>query len=424
MRRSPVVSLLVLMLLAAAEPAFAQRGTGVFRMEMESVRVERQREPGGDRPYFAVIHFRSQFVRPNSTVVEVRSREPHDWVSKPGLNRGLRGGQDHMMNGNALRLPWWMGSHEWRAIRVGNFATTADAATAQVVGAIVVALDNNNTPPHVVRGVLDRMGGVVETLLRTKVERGGLLRDLRLDATAISQNMPREITQLFMQSLSAGDILELLFQLTAGSTFSPDAITGIQVLLFPALDGFPPQDSTVSTTLLPNKPVKIRTVVAPITSAQNQVLRFEGSDAIYDVPVRFQYEPERPAHRVRSLAFALWTGDDDLREQSEAWAVAVVGGREIRGRINGNGERLPDRSQVIYSLDLPAGTTVRDITSVGIDYVSRKRSGMPFDEDDKWKLDALHVSYMTTGSNVLATVQGRPLSEFTVHNRQLRVPLR
>ncbi|NJN23121.1 MAG: hypothetical protein HC810_00195 [Acaryochloridaceae cyanobacterium RL_2_7] len=139
--------------ISAPTPSLAQ---STWRMNLSELEIIRQREASGDRPYFAIIQFRSRFGTRGSTQVNVISHEPHDWVSKPALRGTLPSGRDHMFAGERTTLPFWMREIEWRNLnqvsdpRVDGRLDPARLEAAlrmDVVGVVIVGLDNNNTPP-------------------------------------------------------------------------------------------------------------------------------------------------------------------------------------------------------------------------------------------------------------------------------------
>ncbi|MEM6725398.1 MAG: hypothetical protein AAF598_15260, partial [Bacteroidota bacterium] len=186
-----------------------------WQLILESVTVEQQRENDGDRPYLNVIYFRSKIGKRGSTKVEVRSREPNDWVSKREYNNGRLSRGDHMSNREMLNIPFWMGHHEWRNV---NVVPLNQAHKGEIFGALVIAMDNNNTPPHVVRNLLQKIADLAAQFLRQEVESSRIL----LSASGGQIIDEDEIKDMAIDMVSASDIIDLLFQYTVGSTFNPD----------------------------------------------------------------------------------------------------------------------------------------------------------------------------------------------------------
>ncbi|MEM9482467.1 MAG: hypothetical protein AAGA83_02130, partial [Cyanobacteria bacterium P01_F01_bin.116] len=216
-----------------------------WRLTLSDVEVVRQREEGGDRPYFAIIQFRSRFGVRGSTQVNVISHEPHDWVSQPALRGSLPSGGDHMFAGERTILPFWMREIEWRILSPlsspfvdGRIIPdrVAAALNTEIVGVTIVGLDNNNTPPHVVRGLADTIGDILAETLRDEVEPNTAI--VAVDDTFRS-NLEDKLEALARSAFTFDRVIDLVAQLTLGSTFNPDQLTGIQVQILPALDAFP-----------------------------------------------------------------------------------------------------------------------------------------------------------------------------------------
>ncbi len=376
-----------------------------WRLYLDTVRVEQAREGGGDRPYFNTIIFRSRLMTPGSTQVELRSREPNDWVSKSEYNfGGLRGG-NHMLAGDQLAIPWWMGQHEFRDVRIVK-TSDPDVLHAEIFGAMIVSLDNNNTPPHLVRGQLQKVVDQVTQVLREQVETGAIL------GCFISPNC-------FTDTLGGiglrNDLFELL-GLAIGSTFNPDQLTGVQILLFPTLDGYnfnlPP--------IVKNGyggPFTIGVPVLRTPTNLSGTLRFEGSGARYSVNYRFLRDTDKAETPATALTWYIRTGEDDLRAGSQAQAYATLcDGREITLALN-NGAEWGKRSNNYRTLFLPAGTRLGDLRTIGLRFAPG--SSGAFDTGDNWDVDAVKVLYSTpTGSGYynywpLLIQQGNPLQRFT-----------
>ena len=403
----PVTSLFVLSITASTVQA-----QETWRLLLDDVRVDRQRETSGDRPYFNVIYFRSRLNSRGSTVVEIRSREPNDWVSKPQYNMGLPAGQNHMFNTNRLPIPWWMGQHEWRNVRVNPPDLTA--LNAEIYGAIIVSLDNNNTPPHVVRGLLQRFANILTTLLQEQVESGRIIGTF---AGGDIRPLERRLQELVRREFDTPTVADLLFQLTVGSTFNPDQPTGIHVFLFPTISGIAPSELSGSIPGLPGGAVNWRAVISSPT-ARAERLTFSGSGAQYSVQSRFVRDTLPNNTLVSSLTIRIRTGEDNLESHSRASAFVSLCGREVvldnfnRGRAFGN------RSDDTITFPMPPGTRLGDIQTFGLRHVSGRSD--PF--YDNWNVDAIAVNF--SGSPIpgsLLIQQGNPLQRFTGSVREWRM---
>lgn len=377
-----------------------------WQLFLDDVTTTRIRESSGDRPYFNVIYFRSRINQAGSAVVELRSREPNDWVSKREYNLGrIRG--DHMNAGENLLIPWWMGQHEWRDIRVVSNTDLAAATRAEIFGAIVVSLDNNNTPPHVVRDILGKGRDILHTLLREQVESGRIL------GNAISGNfspLAQRAETLAREAVSGIKIIEYLTQLTVGSTFNPDQVTGIHIFMFPAISGLTPIAQQGSFNL-PGGPVTWSMNIAT-PAAFNRTLAFTGSGAQYSVRARLAEAPCTANPTISSLTIRVRTGEDDLRQNSQAEAFVILrDGRTVNQNLN-NGANWPNRSDNRQTLRLPANVRLTDISTFGLRFASGSCLGCT---GDNWNVDALSVS---AGTTLLLSRQGFPLERFTADSRR------
>jgi hypothetical protein len=257
-------------------PAPAAPGVATWRLNLDRVRVMTPREASGDRPYFASLVFRSCFGGVGTSRVDVIERQPHDWVSKPeyrGAVRLLRG--DHMTRNEMLPIPEWMGRFEWAGLPLVDVGSSGlPARPPWIFGVVIFSFDNNNTPPHVIRNILNTVRENMLGVLRSGVER----------ATGVSN---------VVSQLSEGvENFRNAFQLTVGSTFNPDKPTGIHLRAWwgttspLSLSSLP--RSRTSTINYPggDRVVLVQNFTHPRDTAQT--LRFAGSGAIYDVVTRFE----------------------------------------------------------------------------------------------------------------------------------------
>ena len=264
-----------------------------WRMSMRHVNVEQQRESGGDRPYFVTLQFESRLFGRGTTRVDVIEAQPHDWVDK--AEHRARGRvsrtRSHLFNGEVMPLPAWMGELSWGDINVvPQDAASILRSNPHVFGAIVIGFDNNNTPPHIVRNAADQIAGWLKRFLQQEVEGGRIINAIDLRAGTVDEAELRAKFEAFGQSvvreIDAGKIVENAFQLTLGSTFSPDKIVGIHALIFPVIAGIPVVErSEAFSAPLVGENVNWSVLVgtaAPIS----RTLLFEGSGARYSVPMR------------------------------------------------------------------------------------------------------------------------------------------
>lgn len=395
-----------------------------WRLRLESVTVDRARESGGDRPYVVMIAFQSQLFARRSTRVELYEREPHDWVSKPeyrGTRRLRRG--DHMSAGETLPIPEWMGLHVYNPVAMTSLAPPARTAIrAPLFGALIVVLDNNNTPPHAIRNVGVMLRDWTEAYLREQVESGriagaaaggGLNRDALQDSLVA-------FAERAMWRLDAGRVLETAFGLTVGPLGNPDKLVGIQALLFPAIEEIRSEanEGTFSVPIL-GEEVGWSVAVAPPGDGFRRDLVFDGSGARYRVRASLSQQRVPEAARASRLTLRLRTGDDDLREGSRVRATALDASGRSLGEVDLNrGARWADRATNTVVLTLREPTLVRDIARIRLTFASG--SGM---SGDNWNLDMLTV-YTDPAAPALASRQGRPLMRFTGDARTFEMALR
>ncbi len=315
-------------------------------LDLAQVSVGRVREQDGDRPYLVSIMFRSRHNTPHSTSVWVQEREPHDWVAKREWNPAVtRDG--HLHNGDTRNLPAWMGRHEWKNVDVPRVdpgdRTTWDAASrSEVLGVILVMIDNNNTPPHVVRGVVNKIAGRLHQVLVAQIERGALFRDLmsQLLAGTRSPRISFDTSALTRDLFSTGDKVDLFLGLTVGSTFNPDVIVGIQTVIIPGLAGVGPfrQPRDQSRRLIPDKdPIAIRTLIVE-PGNRSVAFTFDSSGASYVVRGRLDRRAVAAptAARFDSLQVRVDTGGDDLRSGSNAVIRAIGRDGSVLGEASLN----------------------------------------------------------------------------------------
>ena len=400
------------------------RAQDTWRLHLESVTVDRARESGGDRPYFMTIAFQSRLFDRRSTRVELYEREPHDWVSKTEHRSGrtLRLG-DHMSAGETLPIPEWMGLHEYDPVEMTSLAPPARTALrAPIMGAIIIALDNNNTPPHVMRNVGETLRDWTEEFLEEQVETGQILGPVTGEG---GQQVFRDSLEAFAERaawrLDVGRVLETLFGGIVGPLGSPDKLVGMHFLLFPAISDLPadePETGRFSVPILGER-VEWTSLVERPGATFSRSLVFDGSGARYRVRARLSRSRVSGSERVRLLTLRILTGDDDLREGSRVRAAAL----DARGRVLGEsdlnlGRRWEDRSTHTATISLRELTAVSDIARVRLTFTSG--DGM---SSDDWEMDMLTV-YTSPSSPPLVSRQGRPLMRFTNDDRTFEIALR
>ncbi len=414
---------------ARPQPVVGAVPTPSWRLRLDRVTVDDQRESGGDRPYFITIVFRSRIACSHSTVVSVVEREPHDWVSKSEYQHGarLRRG-DHMSPGESLAIPAWMGTVTWDAMPV--VATNAAGVPLDlpwVFGAMVLAIDNNNTPPHEMRRLGEQVAANLQAVLQANVEPVSALRLARA-------GLPREAQDSLAIQLGRGlDDFERILQMTVGSAFQPDRVVGIQVFLWPAVQGLPRQDLAFPIRLSqPRSSIGVQ-IHQQAPAPFERTLQFEGSGARYTVSARLERVsvPVADTLTIRALQLGITTGDDNLRDDSDVQLLVefrdprtgnvmlapFAVNRNARGQRYGLGSR-----QEWQKLERVEGRQwhVGDIRRVGV----RFEQGGGGVGKDNWDMDAVRVAFQlapsaTAGAptpaltGLLLQAQGRPLKRFT-----------
>ncbi len=369
-----------------------------WQLKMSTVQVERTNDAGGDRPYFITLYFQTSFRKRGSTRVSFRESEPHDWVSKRTYNRGRLRRGDHMSPGEALGIPFWMGEHEWRNITNKSLGDNLNGMP--LYGAIVVALDNNNTPPHAIRNAGHKMADVLRTYLRNEIETGRALPKLLARDT---KGIQEDLMEIAMEQISEGDMIATLFDYLVGSLGSPDKLVGLHAFLFPALNDINLQEERGLERNDFNSFSWSYTIGTPRT--WNRDLIFENGKARYRV--RAMITPTSCSSKTTNrLGFHLHTGNDDLRSDSRIIAEVHVRGlsRPITGTLV-NRKTLPNYSDHFAYVDLGRNIPLNAITAV---LVRGYMGG-----SDQWSLQALSVyHYGAGGSGLLFTDQDWPLHKF------------
>ncbi|MEM7104399.1 MAG: hypothetical protein AAF502_14770 [Bacteroidota bacterium] len=386
-----------------------------YRLEMNRVVVDQARETDGDRPYFVSIHFRVAVNQRGSTVSTVIEQEPHDWVSKPEYNRGTKRGRDgkHMIAYDQLEIPFWMGSMEWRNFDMLTIEQIVDDPSKvneiELFGTLILALDNNNTPPHFVRDLMNKFNLRFSDFLRQKVERDGFATALELatNGTAAVNALRSDLLGLTQGLFGVSDAIDWVL----GSTFNPDAIVGANLLIFPNITGFTQITSSGESRYLGKWNALIQT-----PQDYTGRMDFEGAGAKYHVNYSFRGETcGNATHNryIRNLTFAIKTGQDDLRGGGNAEArIILKDGRTFSGTLN-HGRELKKNSIHFADIRLTNNVKEQDIATVEITYTSGSCFGCTTDNWDLNSLKLLNAHYP------VLTVHGFPVKRFTGNSRTL-----
>jgi hypothetical protein len=322
-----------------------------------------------------------------------------------------------MLQGERTELPFWLREIEWRNLTLlpspfvgGAIDPTrvTAALNTEVVGAVVVSLDNNNTPPHLVRGLMDSIGSILAQALREEIEPNTAL--VALDSR-FQANLQVKLQEIALRTLSAERIAELATQLTLGSTSNPDQLTGIQILIMPAIAGFPRSEST-GTLNLPRivtaGPVSSRSVIQPL-QPWAEMLAFQGSGAHYDVRATMARAACQESAMLRTLSIAMLSGDDGLRDESPVQLALELAGSEpmVVPLLSGDGDRR--FNQIMRTVTLPRPVRRGDLRRIGLLFPGAS----PF--QDNWTLNAFQVR---AGGVTLLNQSGRPLMRFNGEARR------
>ncbi len=411
-----LVGALATMLVGITGPVAAQQ---TWRLKLEDVRVVQQRERDGDRPYFAVIQFRSRFATRNSTEVKVVCHEPHDWVSKREFRGSLPANQSHMHRGQQVNLPFWMSEIEWHNAtpipspfvgeRFDLSRATPEIAHTEIVGALIVGLDNNNTPPHAIRNLLNLFSTALTRTLQEKIERVPVVQ---ASHPQFQQQLETRLEEIAKDLISIEQVIDLAGQLTVGSTFNPDQLTGIQIVVMPALDSFPAQNGS-RTIDLPNTvtagPVEANSVTRAL-QPWSETLTFTGSGAEYTVRASC-YRADCHS-QIRQLTISMLSGDDGLRQNSTLSLEIEVAGREPIILSLGQGDEDRRHSMIRRTVTLSQPIARSELKKIGLRFSSNSQG---FEGHDNWTLSAFHVH---SGTETLLAASGNPLVRFTGQHRQ------
>jgi hypothetical protein len=402
---------------------FRRQSASTLRLILEDVTVQQAREREGDRPYFPALWFRSKLNTRNSTQVQLREQEPHDWVSKPEWNKGRLLNADHMMRGSKLPIPAWMGQHNWENITIiprqnPDGRVNPQILLADIAGVLVISLDNNNTPPHVIRGILEKMMGVLKTILIEQVERGGVMRGLSQDAAAWNEALMARMSELSKNLYSDMDKAGYFLQLTVGSTFNPDWVTGAQLFIFPMTSGFEPRRTTVPQTMAGSTFDTNTLIMTP--QNLNETLSFSGSGARYSVRSRIVVETPNVDQLIPRLIVRIRTGGDNLRGGNDNATLRIYlrNGRTEDYPLNASAEWGSNSNHEV-SIQLPLRSRRPRSEIRGFGLVTNFGGGVG---GENWDVDSITIESPSAG--LLLSERGTPLIRFTGERHEKEWPIR
>lgn len=422
-----------------ATPAAADQ----VRFQLRDVRIDRQREESGDRPYFTALAFRVKLCnRREAPTVEVLEREPHDWVRFSEHNGG-RLATDHMFRGSTVPVPTWMGQYTFNNVNITPLTNyIGDGASGritqvEILGVAYFSFDNNNTPPHVIRGLMNQARGILQETLRSELQdtwtddagrpRGcGVLLNAVLtgNTTTLSNNLQSQLQAVAMRTIDGWRVAEVLFQLTAGSTFNSDQPTGVNIILVPSVtglpDGFGDGLGSAVDYRLPTGSLLVQTsMMAPVNASLR--LPFEGAGANYQS--NFGLFVTRTSAATVQNATQVWlrirTGGDDLRGGNDnVFASVRINGRwRPEVQLNRGGERWADNTT--HDVMIPIGSTpVANIEAVRLRTTFGGGMG-----GDNWNMDSARIDWRGMGG-IGGELANQGAKRFTGDDRELVIEFR
>jgi hypothetical protein len=344
---------------------------------------------GGDRPYFATILFQTQGSTDGSTVVSVVDQPPHDWVAQAGI--------DHMHAGDSLPIPRWMGAMEWNDLQWHTIPDLIQNSIAHppimVMGALVIAMDNRNTPPGAIHDLLTQLATALQQQLVTDVESGNLFTGITwLNQVQAAQQL--NTRAIALANAAIAKVQPDLIGLLISSLGDPDIPIGVNLLLMPAVPGLGtlsasgtvsiPSFCNLSVNLLERSPVNFSTQ-----------LFFRGCNASYRVNARVTPDfvpPTPPPNQpdptlVEIVSVETKTGDDDLRSDSTAQATIKIKNRSsVVFNLNDPNQGFSAGSSHSKTILLSPPAPYLDIESITLHVV--QGGGV---SDDNWDVDGLTV---------------------------------
>lgn len=353
-----------------------------YQLKFHSMRIQQTRENEGDRPYFVTIGFESILFKQGSTRTFIINTEPNDWVGKSEYNP-RRNSNGHLLSEQQTNIPWWMGESSFRSF---SYVTERNLAEVPIIGFAVIALDNNNTPPNVVRDLLLQVRNNLKGTLLNQVERGQIVTGVNLlNHTAVVNAINERVPQLTNRVL--GSLNYNVWDWTFGSTFNPDKIVGANIAVIPGIRDSVTGSSNGSYTLGDDK-FNYSTHWGPIGNFQNINWLFEGSGGKYRLFGSLTPFVQ-PAGNISLIRFTAKSGEDDLRKNSQIEATIWGNGKKhiIQEAFLKRG--VPKYSENSVSHTMPPGWKISDILSMDLRKISGKTG--PLDSFDNWDMCAIKI---------------------------------
>ena len=371
-------------------------------------------------------------------MVDVLEREPHDWVAYAEHTRGRLVG-DHMQRGNTVPVPTWMGEYSFNGVNlvpiVGPDGRFGDLTEVEILGLAWFAFDNNNTPPHVVRGLMNDARGILATVLHDELQgqrtENGVVRGCPVvlsalrtgDMSALSANLQSQMQAVALKTIDLWKAAGLLAQLTVGSTFNPDQPAGLNIVLVPAASGLPPQFATqgpiqpAAFNLPGGRMLAQTTLLLPATTQSRLV--FTGSGAIYSSAFGLQVTaPPAPAQNASQVVLRIRTGGDDLRGGNDnVFASVRIAGRWRNEVMLNGGTRSADNTP--HDAMLPLGPApLAQIEAIRLPTTFGGGMG-----GGNWNMDSIQIDWRGLGG-VGGPLATRGFKRFTGDDRELLIEFR
>jgi hypothetical protein len=346
---------------------------------------------GGDRPYFATILFQTQGSTDGSTVVSVVDQPPHDWV--------VQAGKDHMHAGDSLLIPKWMGAMEWNDLQWHTIPDLIQNSIAHppimVMGALVIAMDNRNTPPGAVHDLLTQLATALQQQLVTDVESGNLFTGITwLNQVQAAQQL--NTRAIALANAAIAKVQPDLIGLFISSLGDPDIPIGVNLLLMPAVPGLGSQSSSATVTI-PSFCTLSVNMLERSPDNFSTTLFFRGCNASYRVNAQvtpdFVPPPPQPPNQpdptlVEIISVETKTGDDDLRSSSTARATIKIKNRNPEiFNLNDPNQGFSAGSSHSKTILLSPPAPYGDVESITLEVLQGPGGGT----DDNWDVDGLIV---------------------------------
>jgi hypothetical protein len=385
-------------LLAATLHQTASANT--YWLKLHTVTVDKPRERSGDRPYFIAIEFRSRLGVAGSTRIQVREDEPHDWSGKRHYRNGLTTQRDHLFAGEAAPIPFWMGEFEWANVNVTQPSGPLSVVGSEFIGLILVAVDNNNLPPHVMRDFVNTAGDVSRRLLVEQIEQNGLVASregsrafVRGDTDTLGRLLGQRAGELALQAANPLRMANWFRQATVGSTFNPDKPLGMYLFLMPTIanieptlpDGFLGERQTIRLPEVGT--ISVRSVVVSPSRFRHPLL-FEGAGGRYRVDAHMFNRPNL-AKRLDRLVVQVFTGGDGKRSNSGATAIVTLkDGTRVSVPL-APGREIAPRTVFRAEVNAPPGFRYCDIGSFELAFSTRKSNAL--ESYDDWDVHGINL---------------------------------